>query len=150
MKTALTFLALSLFASSATAQPVKLHLFTKPDDGGFVTAESKGRQEILKDVTKELLKKAKKDIVLANDAALTVEILGSTSVDISTAETRTSILGREDHVQATLRFGDYTEQLDVSSSVVGGGILGDRRIEAETKLAWRIQAWVKDNAAKLK
>src|SRR6266508_1942633 len=95
MKTIVAILALALLASNATAQPIKIHLFTAPDDAGFVTAESKARQYILQKVTEKMLKegRVKKEILLVEDAAVTIEILSVETKGTGTSETHTSGLG---------------------------------------------------------
>lgn len=157
MKTVFAILALSLLAPNVMAQPVKLRLFTAPDDAGFVTAESKQRQYILKEVTKKLSKEAKKEILLSDDAAVTIEIIAIENKGTGTSETHTSGLGvalhtpelkettqiRETSVRALLKFEGFEKEL---VSVHRNGELGNDEI-LFTNL---VKAFVKDNAAKLK
>ncbi len=165
MKKAFTLLALALLvASAAMAQPEKASLvavrvFTAPDDAGFVTPESKLRQVLLKDVTKKLSndKDAKRILRLADDAAVTIEILSIVREETGTSKTQTSALGRalltpsltetiqirKTTVRSILRFGGFEKEL-ISTHIAGE--LGDNAI----RLREAITGFVGDNAAKLR
>lgn len=145
MKRTLLTLASLLIASSAFAQ-VKVHVYPASPKDGFVTAESKALQTFTDKINKKLSKE--KGIILAEDAAVSVEVTSHEYAPTSLTEPglmRMRAQIYETHVQAVLRYGDYSKDIDIKASTAG-----TFPTSAETMFAYEIKTWVKDNAARLK
>ncbi len=130
-------------------QKISLRVFTAPDDGGFVTAESKARQALTAAVIKTLSKE--KTIALKDDAPVTLEILSQAVKATGTVETvvlptvgRQNFAVTETHITAVLKFKDYTKEFDVVASSAGSF-----PVSAQTRFEYEVKTWLKDNAAKL-
>ncbi len=131
-------------------QKISLRIFTAPDDGGFITAESKARQALTAAVIKTLSKE--KTLVVRDDAPITLEILSRTikatgtveTVNLPTVGPQTFAI-TETRISAVLTFGDYTKNFDVVASSAG-----TYAVSAQTRFEYEVKSWLKDNAAKLK
>lgn len=140
-------MGLSLLAGTARAQtpPIPVHVFTAPDDAGFITAESKARQQALATVTKQLAK-ASKVLTLTADATVTVEILSHRILPGTSAEmvgNRTYAI-HQTELTAVLKYREVTQAFEVRVSSAGNGP------EATEVLVYKVTAFVKDNATRLR
>jgi len=154
---AVCLLMLVAAAPAVAQQLVPVKVFASPDPSGFITQESKSRQyradELVKALAKQ--KKNKQVVTVRPDAAISLEILSFEQSPTGTVETYDAqpVLGAQpiiktrpilqNKIRAVLRFGDFTQEFVETVNPSG-------KETVESKLIWRLESWVKDNAAKLK
>jgi len=150
----------SVLAQKPEIQPVRVHVFTAPTEGGFVDVNSKQRTDSVKDLQRNISKK--KTAIVVEDQSLadiTLEIVGREHIPTGDTTSRgftTLSWGIRHHTETTAnKLGTVHIALTVGSySTPINGECGETQLigcwgTAAKDAAGKIEKWIKDNHTRI-
>jgi hypothetical protein len=143
----------SIFAQQRSAEPIKVFVFTAPNEGGFVDSVQKLRTDSVEDLKKTLDKKDLVEIVSQKEGAdMTLEVLGRGGEETGSATTSRGAYGTwntsKDTV-ATVRVGLTAGTYATLIEGHNDGRITNVWRTAANNAAKKIENWIKDNHDRL-